>query len=521
MMRGKKVKRLGKVCSVKGCGQDVWARGFCQKHYTSARRSEQIQKREFPTKCSVENCDNLPKGLGLCQMHYSRFRTTGVIGTAGKKKPHIGCAVEGCDGQNHRTGYCRKHYNRILKYGTTELPIKEIKLCSIAECENKCYCRGYCELHYGRVKRTGSPLLKIKEVAKLCKEENCMKPSRSRGFCDMHYSIARRHGIIECQPRKNKQPTRLCEVEGCNRKHVGKGYCGMHYTRWSANGTMELINNYTYIPSALTKADAVSYYLLGVFMSDGCVKERGNSYTCAISSADKDWLEIINPYLSLDKQIEDRIRLDEVRAIYYEVTYHSREMGEWLVSKGCTPRKSLTLQMPEVPKKYLVDFIRGIWCGDGTLGIYRGIERDGEPYVRRSASLATASLDFANAMVEALGSLDIKACKRQYKRKNDRKIRGRIVIKNNPIYRVDLSSGEDVYKFCKLIYPPSVKLVLPRKQQVAQNIVVDWEREFRCVSCNDVLCLTKSQRNTKYCDDCRPTDQDYQMRRSAKKLNTT
>lgn len=113
--------------------------------------------------------------------------------------------------------------------------------------------------------------------------------------------------------------------------------------------------------------DNISYYLLGAFMSDGCVykrKNRPNSKIVTLTSKDKDWLELINNIICPDKPILKHGKN------CYRLMYMSSDLGTWLESKGCSSAKSLTLQFPNIPSKYLSDFIRGCWDGDGWMLIF-------------------------------------------------------------------------------------------------------------------------------------------------------
>ncbi|MEW6213412.1 MAG: hypothetical protein AB1631_34275, partial [Acidobacteriota bacterium] len=89
------------------------------------------------------------------------------------------------------------------------------------------------------------------------------------------------------------------------------------------------------------REDALSFYLLGVFLSDGNIEKiSGNKsglYRVGISSCDADWLEMIRDTLSPNRPIWKR-KDQEVRRM--EIS--NQEIAQWLLKWGCHERKSLT-----------------------------------------------------------------------------------------------------------------------------------------------------------------------------------
>lgn len=54
----------------------------------------------------------------------------------------------------------------------------------------------------------------------------------------------------------------------------------------------------------------------------------------------------------------------------WEITICSSALADWLINIGCTPKKSLTMIFPQVPDKYLPDFLRGVVDGDGWISMH-------------------------------------------------------------------------------------------------------------------------------------------------------
>lgn len=69
------------ICSVPGCCEKVYGKGFCSKHY------QRVMKRGSPDdyvgchgqlrKCAVDGCEKPVEAHGLCSKHYQRFRRHG------------------------------------------------------------------------------------------------------------------------------------------------------------------------------------------------------------------------------------------------------------------------------------------------------------------------------------------------------------------------------------------------------------------------------------------------------------
>lgn len=106
------------------------------------------------------------------------------------------------------------------------------------------------------------------------------------------------------------------------------------------------MNKYKYNLQTFYNLDHISYYILGAFMTDGCVyisKDRPNRKYVTLTSKDKDWLEIINLYICPEKPILNHGKN------CFRLMYCSTELAEWFISHGCGPHKSLTLKFPQIP----------------------------------------------------------------------------------------------------------------------------------------------------------------------------
>ena len=206
---------------------------------------------------------------------------------------------------------------------------------------------------------------------------------------------------------------------------------------------------------------------MGAWISDGCIyksKDRPNRKIVTLTSKDKDWLESINQYICPEKPLLNHGKN------CYRLMYNSTGLAEWFISNQCDSQKSLTVKFPNIPKKYLKDFIRGCWDGDGSLSFTKSGNK-GKNY-QRQANLTSGSLEFCNELSAVLNKLSIKNKVIPHGR-HLRKIDGRILQPSNS-WRVILTSGQSTYNLCKQIYENS-SLSMPRKQNIAEAIIAEWE----------------------------------------------
>ncbi len=113
-------------------------------------------------------------------------------------------------------------------------------------------------------------------------------------------------------------------------------------------------------------------YVFGYAVADGCIckrKGRKNSYTFNITSKDKDILLKIRQIMDSNHPIDRKY--NSQRMPYSFIQICNKEVCKDLISLGINPRKTYNLDSLNVPEKYLSDFVRGFFDGDGTVYIYK------------------------------------------------------------------------------------------------------------------------------------------------------
>lgn len=225
------------------------------------------------------------------------------------------------------------------------------------------------------------------------------------------------------------------------------------------------MNKYIYNLNVFYNQDATSYYLLGAIMTDGCVVIDKSKKKVSLVSNDKDWLEMICNIICPGRPIYPHHNA-------WSLYFHSTELANWLISKGCTPAKSLTLKWPEVPEQYLPDFIRGCIDGDGSLGIYNSIRKTRNNIIETKIKsyLCSSSYEFIQVFSNTLTAHNINNSFYLKKQSPTSMIEGRILHRSGPHYKVEMANRA-TKQLVNWIYYPGHKLSMPRKNKIAQAII--------------------------------------------------
>jgi hypothetical protein len=137
-------------------------------------------------------------------------------------------------------------------------------------------------------------------------------------------------------------------------------------------------------------------YVLGVFYTDGCIHlSRIGNYTAKISQKEPELLEKCLVLMKCDAPLHYRPNNSPAGGLYTFAVNHQNVCRD-LLALGLHPRKSRTLQFPDLPFGLLRDFIRGCWDGDGS------IYRSGKGPAAWNAKFVSGSPAFARGMHDAI-----------------------------------------------------------------------------------------------------------------------
>lgn len=181
----------------------------------------------------------------------------------------------------------------------------------------------------------------------------------------------------------------------------------MVYQKWLGSNPVTCYNNIVPIYKKVNKDFFKKWtpamaYVLGFFAADGyiTVNKRGGQFWC-IQIVDKKLLCLIRKVINSDHKINIREGVGNIKDLY-RLQIGSIEMCDDLRKLGYGERKTYCLTAPLVPRKYLPDFIRGYFDGDGNVWVgYVHKERVKKLLVLRVV-FTSCSLDFLDSIRERL-----------------------------------------------------------------------------------------------------------------------
>lgn len=153
------------------------------------------------------------------------------------------------------------------------------------------------------------------------------------------------------------------------------------------------MSKYIYNKDYFEKIDnADKAYWLGFLYADGCInsvykndKLKNMSLELTLCEQDKEHLVKFRDSLESNVPISEKLVKNKDK-IYksYRIVINCTKLCKDLCSLGCTPRKTYDLSFPSydiVPSKYMRDFIRGFFEGDGCI---HTSTMSGEPHIEIS-----------------------------------------------------------------------------------------------------------------------------------------
>lgn len=132
--------------------------------------------------------------------------------------------------------------------------------------------------------------------------------------------------------------------------------------------------NSQYFKEINTKKKA---YLLGLLIADGTILQKWNKVTLALK--DKELVELFKCELeSTHKLSEYDIHDKRTGKTYkrYSLQVPSKELVDDLAALGVYDAKSFTCDLPKINEQYFWHFVRGLFDGDGTVGL-NNTKKDG------------------------------------------------------------------------------------------------------------------------------------------------
>lgn len=145
-------------------------------------------------------------------------------------------------------------------------------------------------------------------------------------------------------------------------------------------------------------------YFLGLLYADGCVHDIQPRFLISLQEEDKYILELFKEKIEYTGYLY--LRPSEIYKNQYSLEITSNQLKDNLINLGCVSKKSLILKFPnelQVPKELLHHFIRGVFDGDGSVGITDRLIK-GKEYKEQFIQFV-GSNDFIDGLSEQLNFL--------------------------------------------------------------------------------------------------------------------
>lgn len=199
-------------------------------------------------------------------------------------------------------------------------------------------------------------------------------------------------------------------------------------------------------------------YVLGYWYADGSMYPSVRGSYLNVTSIDEDTIIKIKGWLSSDHTITTRESTWPNGKIRFVLRIGNKNLYNSLLRLGLYPSKSLTVQLPNIPSKFLGHFARGYFDGDGCISLYkvRGITQD--------TIIKKLSVIFTSGSPDFLASLCKILAEKLF-------LDQRKVYRGHRCFQLRYSTGDSV-KLFKLLYGDCIKkekLYLERKFRVFDN----------------------------------------------------
>ena len=130
--------------------------------------------------------------------------------------------------------------------------------------------------------------------------------------------------------------------------------------------TMDKYRKYTLNPNYFDSIDTQEKaYWLGFLFADGCNYENRNEVKLCLKESDAHHIERFKLAIGANQPLVHNA--GNIRDGTTQVTICNKNFSASLARLGCIQNKSLVLQFPKIPKKYLAAFMLGAFDGDGCI----------------------------------------------------------------------------------------------------------------------------------------------------------
>lgn len=147
-------------------------------------------------------------------------------------------------------------------------------------------------------------------------------------------------------------------------------------------------------------------YVLGYLYADGSLEDASylRGKYVRVSSIDQITIQNIKNLLGSMHTITKVVSHQGKRQNKYLLRIGDHILYNALVKRGLFPKKSLSMQLPLIPKKYIKDFVRGYFDGDGCIYIERHNFEGSQKIKRLRLIFTSGSRIFLEQLLQLLKS---------------------------------------------------------------------------------------------------------------------
>lgn len=196
-------------------------------------------------------------------------------------------------------------------------------------------------------------------------------------------------------------------------------------------------------------------YIVGFISADGYIDKDSSFFRIGLQERDFGHLEKIRKEIEYTGDVRRTIhRIGTKEYPTAELSVASRHVVKDLMNVGIANNKSFTTNMDKVPEEYRLDFIRGYFDGDGSIG-EQWTKKSKTPMLR--VRICSGSKRILEQIVEHLEKLEVK---RVNINKDSRKELYEITYSQN--------ASKQIYK---LFYEDEKSIYLDRKKEKFEDIL--------------------------------------------------
>lgn len=273
--------------------------------------------------------------------------------------------------------------------------------------------------------------------------KNCENITANKKFCSKKcYTEYRMRGHIRTCQRCYKQ---FLLKNTAYEKRGGGKFCSRKC------GTRKFEFNEKFFDNINTEEKA---YWLGFLYADG--SQNGNAFQMCLKIDDKHHLEKFRTAINAEHTVKEIIKKNHKAGIAALFQISSKYFCQSLQNCGCVKNKTFIAKFPIIDPNLYRHFIRGVFDGDGTIGIMN------KKYAYKKWSIYSASREFGNKISKILQQANIKVKFYQRIYKDDCK----------PGYNVEIHRKDEFTKLYFYLYD-GASIFLERKRDKFLLYLVD------------------------------------------------